>query len=292
MSLHNLNFERFEYKYFVPEAWCDRIRRFIAPYTEPDREAGTADTYTITNLYFDTPHLAFYQAHRNGALDRFKLRVRSYGERGDGDVFFEVKRKTKQVVRKNRARVPRDVWEPVLRGDYRLPLEGAAGRNLEDFLGRALRFDILPTLLIRYEREAYGSAFGDYARLTLDRAIRWQEPRGLDLEGDETAWSCVDSPFATNGVREGVLLELKFTSVVPAWMCALVRTFELERCQFSKYLTAIEHRHGTLMDEGNLERWSTLGVSGERLLRPVDAARARRDVADRAPVHDSLVRSL
>jgi hypothetical protein len=82
--METLRFERMEYKYMVPESLADEIRQFIAPYVAADENTAVSpeSQYPVTNLYFDTPNLAFYWAHRHQAVDRFKLRLRTYGTGG------------------------------------------------------------------------------------------------------------------------------------------------------------------------------------------------------------------
>ena len=257
-----LSFERFEYKYFVPKMLLGPIRRFIAPYMVRDKHSAHSPLgrYTITNLYLDTPELSLYWAHRNGALDRYKLRLRAYGEQADGALFFEVKRKVKQVVLKNRVRIKREVVETLLRNGHGPLPSTLAAHNLEDFMGRYVRGGCLPVVLLRYEREAYESVFGEYARLTFDRGIRYQPAQGMDLRGEEENWIYLDHPTNTWGVEKGVLVELKFTRFLPAWMVDLVRTFDLERHEFSKYLVALTHRLEEQPEGRELGRCPAVGV--------------------------------
>src|SRR5262245_5553276 len=107
-----LSFERFEFKYFVPERLVDAVRCFAEPYLERDEFAAREPNgvYRINNLYLDTPDLAFYWAHTRGNPDRFKLRVRTYGD-GRGTRFLEVKRKYRHVVIKHRAAVGPGVYD-------------------------------------------------------------------------------------------------------------------------------------------------------------------------------------
>lgn len=252
-----LEFERFEYKYYVPEAMVDDIRSFITPYLRLDphcaKEQGRS--YTITNLYWETPGNTFYRDHLEGAVDRLKLRIRTYGTGyGSPTCFFEVKRKVRQVIVKHRAGIPRDGYEAALDGDRCGLLDGPTRAHLDRFLGHLIQYGAQPAFLLRYQREAYENVFDEDARVTFDRAICYQPARGLDLRGDDRGWTYVDGPATMRGDSpQPTLLELKFGSFVPAWMIELVRTFGLHRTRFSKYLTVathcLEHPEGGLDDQ-------------------------------------------
>lgn len=242
--MDTVHFERYEYKYFVPEDRAEAIRRFIHPYTAPDPYADRAPDrrYTIYNLYFDTPTLDFYTACVNTEIDRFKLRIRWYDDGGKGPFFFEVKRKIRHVIVKDRARVSGDAFELVLRGGLvRLP-DGVVRDTLAGFLDRTVYTGARPVVLTRYTREPYESVFGDYARITLDRAMCFQPASGYDLAGDPRGWTYVDGAAQTEGVLNALVLELKFTRDFPRWMSDLVAEFDLERIGYSKYVSAIFSR--------------------------------------------------
>ncbi len=60
-----------------------------------------------TSVYYDTPDLKMYTAHRNGKKTRQKVRVRTYLV--DGQTFLEIKRKNNRGrTKKKRMAVPRD----------------------------------------------------------------------------------------------------------------------------------------------------------------------------------------
>ncbi len=242
--MDTLHFERYEYKYLVPEAWTEAIRRFIRPYVELDGRAAHAPDrrYEVHNLYLDSPDLDLYKVADNDAVDRFKLRIRWYDEQAKGPYFYEVKRKVRQVILKDRARISREEFRAILRGEPLSLPDGRSRDNLASFLGRAGYTGAVPTVLLRYTREPYESVFGDYARLTLDRAMCVQSARGYDLREDPRAWTYIDAAGATGGIRSAMLIELKFTREFPRWMSDLVAEFDLERIGFSKYMTSIGHR--------------------------------------------------
>jgi len=245
-----LHFERYEYKYFVPEPLTSDVRRFIRPYVVADEHArrAAAGRYTIYNLYLDTPRFDLYDACVGGALDRFKLRIRWYDEAARGPFFFEVKRKIRQVVRKDRARVSFDELAAIARGDVPVLAYGRARDNLAAFLDRVALHGAEPCVLTRYTREAYESVFADYARLTFDRSMAFQPARGWRLPGDPRGWMYTDAARDTEAVRGATMIELKFTRAFPRWMSDLVAEFGLERVGYSKYIASVratlETAHG------------------------------------------------
>ena len=92
--------ERFELKYHIPVAWADRIGEFIAPYCEEDHysQITPGHFYWITNLYLDSDRWTFLGWKKARLLDRFNMRIRTYGEHPaqDGTFHFESKRKVKE----------------------------------------------------------------------------------------------------------------------------------------------------------------------------------------------------
>ena len=256
-----LHVERYEYKYFVPEDRADAIRSFIRPYAALDRHAARTPErrYVIHNIYLDTPGLDFYQACVSGDADRIKLRIRWYDEKALGPFYLEVKRKIRQVVVKDRAQLSREEFQAFVRGDRVAATEGPAFQAVCLFRDQVSLRGAVPTLLSRYTREAYESLFGDYARLTLDRAMCYQPARSFTLPEEPRAWTYVDAAPATGGVRRALVLELKFTRDFPRWMSDLVAEFDLERCGFSKYVSSILHRLERADGGREVDRLSTIG---------------------------------
>lgn len=230
--------ERYEYKYLVPEELTGPICRAIAPYCEPDRHmAGTGPSgYTITSLYLDSPAFFCYRAKRDRHLDRFKLRLRTYDEQGQGAVFLEVKRKVNDRVIKYRSRMQPAELQQALASDAVLDHHDAAVRR---FFHLCRTLDMAPAVLIRYHRAAFVGLRESYARVTLDRCIQAQAPQGYALAGLSDRWRGLDHQLATRQTRSLVVLELKFTSAIPLWMVQLARRFELWRIGFSKYANGL-----------------------------------------------------
>ncbi len=241
--MDTLHFERYEYKYLVPEAWTEAIRRFIHPYVELDKHAARAPDrrYTIHSVYLDTPNLDLYTAAVRDEVDRFKLRIRSYDDDLNGPFFCEVKRKIRQVIVKDRALISRRDCDALLSGQPITLPAGASADNLAAFQERAVRTGAIPMLFSRYTREPYESVFGEYSRITFDRAMCFQMFAGAGFHEDPDAWTYIDGAGAMHGLPCAMVVELKFTRNFPRWMSDLVAEFDLERRRYSKFVSAVSH---------------------------------------------------
>lgn len=212
------------------------VRSMIMPFCSMDPYSARSPTrrYSITSLYLDTPHLGFFRQWELAAPRRFKLRVRRYGERvGDSPVFLETKIRIGDTTVKKRAVLePRHWLETARDGGGKSALE-------QDFCARRDRYRCQPTLLVRYEREAWKGARDAYARVTFDAHLQYQPCALWSLDGDGP-WLPVDDGVSAGEETPRVLLELKFERDVPRWMTTVMRSLELERRGFSKYGVGVQ----------------------------------------------------
>lgn len=232
------HFERLEIKYLVDEATAQAIARAIAPYCDPDPYNGrTGRGYTISSLYFDSPDLAFFRAKERSDHDRLKLRARVYD--ATGPVHLEIKRKRGDVVWKQRAAVPRASWVESAQGFSPEPLpDPKQEAALQRFAALFAQFCAEPKLMVEYEREAYASRTGEYARITFDRHIRAHPTERFVLDDPSATRVPLATGMLPNG-DAGVVLELKAEQFIPAWMGDLITRFNLSRVGYSKYNTGM-----------------------------------------------------
>lgn len=228
---------RTELKYCVPDEIAEHTVRVASVFLPPEVHARLPRVQRITSLYLDTPQLSFLDWHRERLPDRFKLRIRAYGEHPYDVLFAEVKRKAFGMVHKRRALLPADALAPVLEG--RIPgsddLEHA--HALSEFLWRTVAFGASPKVLLSCVRESLrASAPGDETAVTVDRDLVCQPARRLP--GDPRAWRRMPLP-RSDGTP--VLLEMKYGDHPPAWMLPLLLQLRPYRVSFSKYLTAMSH---------------------------------------------------
>jgi hypothetical protein len=243
---------RFECKYTVSPMLVDSIRQFIGPFVRPDPFAAQRPgyRYPICSLYLDSANLHLYQQTVNGEKNRFKLRVRSYSDDPDAAVFFEVKRKINNIVKKRRARLDRSQAQALLAdrspawGDH-LPSE--LREDVGYFANHVALTGARPVVKVRYVREAYESRGGDPVRVTLDTALMHCITLDDDIKHARGRW--------THTPVDGVILELKFTDNFPSWIHELVRLFGLKQRPVPKYVLSVDH----MLSDG---RDSALALAG------------------------------
>jgi VTC domain len=241
-----MDWERLEAKYVIPTSLMPGIREFIRPFCVADPHGkGDLPEYEVTTLQLDDRNLTLYKAREEEYLNRFKLRVRTYGTvRGSHNVYMEIKRKIKNVVVKSRCTLPSDVWcGELITGNGRLPaFRSSKEKNcFFDFIRVVKEMGCEPKCLIRYVRESYFGVNDRYARLTFDRRICYMpvSPHYWDLWPQGGKWWAIDSQIGLNRPFSGVILELKTYDQAPLWMMDLVREFNLVRAGFCKYGAAM-----------------------------------------------------
>jgi hypothetical protein len=226
---------RMELKYCVPAPVSDCVLDAARAYLVPDVLA-LGRRQRVTSLYLDTPQLTFLRWHRDRADDRFKLRIRRYGEQPAPTLYAELKRKTGSVVRKRRAGFPAESLHAVLEG-CSAP-DGAASpqdaKNLKEFAYRRWLSGATPKMLVTCVREPLRDPDSETA-VTVDRALRYQPTGRADLIGDPRAWRPIPLPYTSSTA----LVEVKYGVNPPPWMAALIVQLAPWRVSFSKYVAAM-----------------------------------------------------
>ncbi len=224
-----LHFRRFEFKYHLPRAIADRILPELMNYMIWDEYAEGDDGYEVTSLYMDSSDFACFHDKLDGVLTRRKLRVRSYGK-GD-DVFFELKRRSGEVILKDRIIVGADAFADFVNDPFSL-------KGDEDFVNEFLyefsSNNMKPSLLVNYKRKPFFSKFDPRFRVTFDYDLSFARPQGASFDGEyQVAYDDL------------VIMEVKFNGAMPRWFHhAVVEDYGLRKDTFSKYCAGIEDRYG------------------------------------------------
>jgi hypothetical protein len=240
---HTLMASRFELKYLIPERIALQVRAFVQQHLEVDEfGVGKSDfSYPVHSLYLDSDDWEIHRRTVNGDKNRFKLRIRYYNESPKTPVFFEIKRRMKDVIMKQRGAVKRSSAAKILAGHLPEPgdmkSEAVEDRAaIERFIQLMMDVRAKPKMHVAYDREAYVNNFNNEVRITMDRNVRGcLRPNGELVVG-------MDDPYVAT--RDMVILELKFTGRFPHWYRDLVQRFECFQTGAAKYVETSFMHHG------------------------------------------------
>lgn len=241
---HTLMASRFELKYIIPEHVALNVRKFIQQHLELD-EFGVGQpnlSYPIHSLYLDSDDWEIHRRTVNGDKNRYKLRLRYYNESPKTPIFFEIKRRMKDIIIKQRAGVKRASVPKILAGHLPEPADMSSRGSIEDtvvienFLRLMLDVNAKPKMHVAYDREAYVNNHNNEVRVTMDRNVR-----GVIREDGKMLATLVDPYICTT---DEVILELKFTGRFPGWYRELVQLFGLTQTGAAKYVESTFVHHG------------------------------------------------
>ena len=230
--------QRYEIKYAVQERQVPAIREFFLPHMQLDPYSErVGGGYPISSLYLDNGRRLFAHETSDGVKQRFKMRIRAYDDDPAASVFCELKHRDGDVISKTRVRVARRDVPAVL--DQTLDLGRIAAErdraSMTDFWCRARRWKARPTIVVRYDREAYESRGGAPVRITFDRHIRRARASGSEIPVDVVPWETVHwHPDPTT-----LVLELKFTGSRPGWLHQMIRALEIRQRGVGKYVLSM-----------------------------------------------------
>jgi len=235
---------RYEAKYIVPIEIMPAIRAYIQPFVVSDKNGiGSFPHYWVRTLQLDAPDLCLHHAKERESLNRFKLRIRTYGKEGSSPFFFEIKRKLGGTIVKSRATVPNEDYSQTFPHGSRKALAFSKERERMNYLNFVrLRNEIgaRPQVMLQYLRESYLGRQEQYARITFDTQVAYQPVRGYDFaEIQNRRWRRIDTQTGLNCDFPGFILEIKTESGMPFWMRNLIQNFNLIRIGFCKYSTAV-----------------------------------------------------
>jgi hypothetical protein len=212
-----------ETKLLVDAGLGDDIRAWARQRLGPDPHGSGAfrDQYGVTSVYLDTAAHDVY--HRRGSYGRSKYRIRHY--ENDQAAFLERKLRTRLRLTKRRTRIPLDAISG-MRLDNPDPTHPAHW-----FFRRVTLRRLRPVCIIRYARTARMAETPEGpVRMTLDASVMASPTDLVTL-----------TPGSCRALVEGLMiLELKYSGVLPHIFKDLVDQFHLTPRPASKYRFAVQ----------------------------------------------------
>ena len=247
--------QRYELKYWLDGPTALRVRDHVQQHLvlDPFSVGRPNLSYPVHSLYLDAEDLPLFRGTAEGWKNRFKLRLRYYDDKLHTPCFFEIKRRMKDVILKERGGV-RKRWVPHLLAGHLCEREHLLDEEsdadwfaIQRFQELMLQLNTRPMLHVAYLREAYEKEGDNSVRVTFDRAVLTApNPSGaLRVKSDDVC----------NVFGQTVILELKFTDRYPKWFNELVQRFDCSVTGAAKYAGGIEQRGATWARKLPLPPW-------------------------------------
>lgn len=218
---------RNEWKYQCSEMTLSSVMERIGAVMQTD-ENGLEGAYTIRSLYFDDIYNSCTRENEAGVDDRYKYRIRYYGDNTD---FIRLEKKEKKNGRchKDSCRITIDEYNSIVNGDYSNVFWNTESFVLREFCMNGMVRGLCPKVIVEYDRQALVEPISN-VRITADRCISASYQIESFLEGEYTKFPVLP--------RNQHVLEVKFDSILPSHIRRVVSDDGLIQSSFSKYYMA------------------------------------------------------
>lgn len=236
---------RYEFKYQMDAETAHLIekeilRRKMIPDGNSNAKNGE---YFVTSLYFDSYDFSDYRDKAGGFARRKKIRVRGYQANiEDSDkIWLEIKNKFIQKNSKTRILLSRDEFEKFLRYGASALLEKQAeygkANPKNEILWHFIKGSLKPQIIVRYKRKAFLNDLGNI-RITFDS----------NLETCKRWVLGYNSPVIPVN-KNIVIMEVKYSHLLPNWLKMIIQKYELKADTYSKYEKSLEvfHKYNPLL---------------------------------------------
>lgn len=230
----NLNFRRFEFKYPAPRSSIQEVTEQILNYMVWDEYAENDQGYEVYSLYFDCDEFSIFRDKLNGFKNRKKIRIRTYKNSDGNPIFLEIKRKSGDIILKDRMLIENKHFEDFYRDVFSIfKLEKYRSDFCNEFVYEIAKNQLKPQTLIKYKRKAFFSKFDRNFRLTIDYDIAFGKVWGPTFDTD---YKIADNDLA--------LVEVKFNGAMPRWFHNILELCALTKDTFSKYGYGVVNEFG------------------------------------------------
>lgn len=221
-------FNRYENKYLLDYEGYYKFYNRLLEYMELDNYNKQHEFYSITNLYYDTPHNALIRNSITKPKYKEKLRLRAYGIPNENSkVYLEIKKKVCGLVNKRRTSLKlNEAYDFVTTGVEPAFKDYMNKQVIEEIKYFLTRYDLQPKVYLSYDRKALFCKHNRDLRITFDTNIR---SRRHDLKLENGTYG---EPLLEPGQW---LMEVKAEKTIPVWLSKMLSEHQMYRTGFSKY---------------------------------------------------------
>ncbi len=243
--MNNATFNRVEKKYILSQDQYDKIKLCFSTYMKKDTYTYKNKFYTISNIYYDTDDNMLIKKSVSKPKFKVKLRLRAYGEINENTLaFLELKKKINGYVNKRRTKITvKDAIELVEKHklpDFKDYHNFQVIKEIVYFLGQ---YDLKPSVVISYDREAYFCKANNDLRITFDKNI---QTRRFNI-------NLTDGVYGKQLLENGYyVMEIKTNQNMPLWLIEILNNYKIFPTSFSKYGTEF-YNYLNELERGNKE---------------------------------------
>ena len=221
---------RYELKFLLNSSYAELLKYRLGLIMEKDVNAIDGK-YFIRSLYFDDIYDTAYYEKVDGLEEREKYRIRYYNL-DKSYIVLELKGKRNIFTYKRQARLSEEDYNNLVNQNYdKINVEGKP--VLEDFIKKAKRKDLIPSIIVDYNRLAYTYPVED-VRITFDE----------DISSGVFDYDLFNKEINTQRVIEPneVILEVKYNTRFPGILKDILNTVPKTRIAMSKFALCKEKK--------------------------------------------------
>lgn len=211
--------KRNELKYLITIEQYNKFKYYIEQYLEKDQYYKTK----IKNIYYDTSDYLLIRRSIDKPIYKEKIRIRTYNEGINPNVFVEIKKKFNSVVYKRRVELPY-IEAIKLLNQEEIKEENQIINEIKYFI--SFYNNLKPMLYLSYDRLSYYSKDDKNLRITFDFNIEWLQNK-IDFVQNLPGNKILEPNY--------ILMEIKTEMGYPLWLNEFLSNNKIYKTSFSKY---------------------------------------------------------
>jgi len=227
-----LNNYRYEIKFLLSSNMAKLLKYKLNLIMKKDYHSKSKDgKYYIRSLYFDDIYDTAYHEKLDGLNIREKYRIRYY-DFDESYISIELKGKKGDLSYKKQNKITKEEYFLIINKNYdKININNR--KILEEFIDKCKYKNLVPSVIVDYERLAYTYQFED-VRITFDENIK----SGL------YNYNIFNKHLEVFDVLEPnqVILEVKFNNKLPNILNDIIRTVPMVRIAMSKFALCKEKK--------------------------------------------------